>query len=57
MSTEQEVGLQQAYENAIRRGSRVDAIKYYRQINNCGFNEAFDYIQENWLKIRREYCK
>lgn len=57
MSTEAEVRLQQSYQDAIKQGKRIEAIKCYRLMHDCNFKEASVYIQINWARLRREYCK
>lgn len=42
------------FQAALQRGSKIDAIKYYREWKNIGFMEAKTYVIDNWEELRRD---
>jgi len=37
---------------AVRRGSKIDAIKVYREWKGVGVKEAANHVQTNWETLR-----
>lgn len=45
---------QEAFDDAVKRNSKIDACKVYRLMKNCGFKEAINYVNEHWTELRRK---
>lgn len=44
--------FKQEFQEAVTRGSQIDAVRVYREWKNVGFKDAARYVQANWKTLR-----
>lgn len=49
-----EAAIENNFQAALQRGSKIDAIKHYRDLKSLDFKEASKYVLDNWEKLRQD---